>query len=60
MILDIAMVIEINDDDIKADVAASINTMADTLNANIGWRFRSAREGLDYPRAAITSRRRIQ
>lgn len=49
MMLNVAMSIEIGADDTEADVIAAIDTMADTLNANIGWRFRSTKEMLDYP-----------
>lgn len=49
MILDIAMSIELGADDMDADVIAAIDTMADTLNANIGWRFRSTIEKVQYP-----------
>ena len=49
MILDIAMSIELGADDMEADVIAAIDTMADTLNANIGWRFRTTKEAVDYP-----------
>lgn len=48
-ILDIAMSIELGADDMEADVIDAIDTMADTLNADIGWRFRSDVEKLDYP-----------
>lgn len=48
-VLDIVMSIELGADDMEADVISAIDTMADTLNANIGWRFRTTIEKLEYP-----------